>query len=163
MNKLFLSAEIQVKMKGITRPVSNALGRRTRCRRRQFWEISQRKFGSVIDERKFLTNGGTVEGVWIFCRHGDRAPSRPLCPAHLQDEEAEFWVSRLPHPDSLEAFQAFSRHFQPDVHPSNDGQFLDVRRAPFGWLTHTGIEQTRENGARLFKRYNRLGQYVDNF
>lgn len=138
--------------------ITRFLRRHAKCRRKQCWERNAGTFTGASDERELLTNGGTVEGVWIFCRHGDRAPSRPLCPAHLHDEEATFWLSRLPRPDSLEAFQAFSRRFQPDIHPSNDGQFLDVRRAPFGFLTHTGIEQTRENGARLFKRYNRHGQ-----
>jgi hypothetical protein len=110
-------------------------------------------------EHEYLTNGGTVEGAWIFSRHGDRAPSRPLCPAHMTDEEASFWNSRLPRPDSMAAFEEFSRYFPPDIHPSNDGQFLDVRRAPFGFLTHTGIQQTRENGSRLFNRYDRHGHH----
>jgi hypothetical protein len=127
-------------------------GTRTRFVRRRNW--------SSKDEVDLLTNGGTVEGVWIFCRHGDRAPSRPLCPAHLIDEEASFWRNRLPLPDSMAAFQAFSKSFSPDIHVSNQGKFLDTRRAPFGFLTHTGLQQTRENGLRLFNRYNRHGHHL---
>lgn len=114
-----------------------------------------------VNEQDYLTNKGRVEGVWIFFRHGDRAPSRPLCPSHLVEEEASFWRGKLPKPDTETAFHALSRYFPPDIHPScNDGQFLDVRRAPFGFLTDTGVEQTRENGLRLFNRYNRHGYHT---
>lgn len=101
-----------------------------------------------------------MEGVWIFFRHGDRAPSRSLSPAHMLNEEANFWISRMPRPNSFESFMEFSRYFRPEIHPSNEGKFLDARRAPFGFLTHTGVEQTRENGLRLFNRYNRHGHHL---
>lgn len=109
----------------------------------------------------YLRNKGIVEGVWIFCRHGDRAPSRPLSPPHKLEEEAEFWASRLPRPGSFLTFQEFSRYFTPDIHDdSNDEKFLDTRRYPFGFLTHKGMEQTREIGKRLFRRYNRHGHHL---
>ena len=115
------------------------------------------------DNIEYLTNGGIVEGVWIFCRHGDRAPSRPLCPPHKLEEESKFWLSRLPKPNSYEAYLKLSKNFPPKFHsmePLNDGQFLDVRRPPFGFLTHTGLQQTKENGIRLFKRYNNHGYHL---
>eukprot|EP00980_Cylindrotheca_fusiformis_P023862 scaffold11076_cov122-Cylindrotheca_fusiformis.AAC.6 len=108
-----------------------------------------------------LRNKGTVEGVWIFCRHGDRAPSRPLCPPHKIEEEANFWSSRLPRPGSFRTFQEFSRYFTPDIQDdSSEEEFLDTRRYPFGFLTHFGMEQTREIGKRLFRRYNSHGHHL---
>lgn len=104
-------------------------------------------------------NSGIIEGVWVFVRHGDRAPSRPLSPPHKVPEESEFWRRKLPRPDSMAAFQEFSRYFPPDIHPSNNGQFLDVKRAPFGFLTHAGVKQMHELGSRLFNRYNRHGYH----
>jgi hypothetical protein len=69
-----------------------------------------------------------------------------------------FWEERLPKPDVKTVFKEYSKFFPPDIHPSNNnGQFLDVRRFPFGFLTQRGLQQTRENGARLFNRYNRHG------
>jgi hypothetical protein len=114
------------------------------------------------DEENWLTNGGVVEGVWVFVRHGDRAPSRPLSPPHKQAEEGEFWRRKLPRPDSMAAFEAFSHYFPPVIHPSNKGQFLDTTRAPFGFLTHTGIKQTNELGSRLCNRYDRHGYVQQN-
>lgn len=108
----------------------------------------------------YLTNDGKVVGVWIFFRHGDRAPSRPLSAPHRLDEESMFWQDRLPTPDLRTAFGEYSRFFPPDIHSSNNnGDFLDVRRFPFGFLTQRGLLQTRENGARLFNRYNRHGHH----
>lgn len=116
----------------------------------------------VKDDVGIQTNDGIIEGVWVFVRHGDRAPSRPLSPNHKIAAEADFWRSKLPRPDSLAAFQGFSQHFPPCIHPgTNDGEFLDVRRAPFGFLTHTGVKQTNELGARLFRRYTNHG-FVQN-
>lgn len=93
----------------------------------------------------------------MFIRHGDRAPSRPLSPPQKVAEESEFWRRKLPRPDSVAVFQEFSRYFPPDIHPSNNGHFLDVKRAPFGFLTHTGVIQTHELGSRLYNRYKRHG------
>jgi len=108
-----------------------------------------------------LTNEGKVVGVWIFFRHGDRAPARPLCAPHRVEEESLFWEDRLPTPDLKTVFGEYSKFFPPKIHPSNNnGQFLDVRRFPFGFLTQRGLEQTRENGARLFNRYDRHGLHL---
>jgi hypothetical protein len=108
-------------------------------------------------EQDWVTNDGIIEGVWVFVRHGDRAPSRPLSPNHKLIEEAEFWRRKLPRPDSMAAFEELCRIFRPVIHPSNGGRFLDTSRAPFGFLTHTGIKQTCELGSRLFQRYDRHG------
>ncbi|KAG7363006.1 histidine phosphatase superfamily branch 2 protein [Nitzschia inconspicua] len=108
-------------------------------------------------EHHWPTNDGIIEGVWVFVRHGDRAPSRPLSPNHKQFEEAEYWMRKLPRPDSMAVFKGFCRIFPPVIHPSNNGQFLDTTRAPFGFLTHTGLKQTNELGTRLFQRYDRHG------
>lgn len=115
---------------------------------------------STVLKNDYRTNDGTVVGVWIFFRHGDRAPARPLSAPHRLEEESRFWQERLPKPDLKTVFKEYSRFFPPDFHPSNNnGQFLDVRRFPFGFLTQRGLQQTRENGARLFNRYNRHGHH----
>ena len=108
-----------------------------------------------------LTNEGKVLGVWIFFRHGDRAPARPLSAPHRLYEESLFWQERLPQPNLKAVFREYSKFFPPDIHPSNNnGEFLDVRRYPFGFLTQRGLQQTRENGARLFNRYDRHGHHL---
>jgi hypothetical protein len=121
----------------------------------------QRKYsaGRIIND--YLTNDGKVVGVWIFFRHGDRAPARPLSAPHRLEEESLFWQDRLPSPDLKTVFREYCKFFPPDIHPSNNnGQFLDVRRFPFGFLTQRGLQQTRENGARLFNRYDRHGLHL---
>lgn len=109
--------------------------------------------------RKSTDSGGVVEGVWIFARHGDRTPSRSLCPPDRKDEEAAFWRTKLPTPDPVTALKILSEHFPADIHPSNAGEFLDVGRRPFGFLTKVGIEQLRNNGRRFFLRYERDGNF----
>jgi len=112
------------------------------------------------DESEFLTNGGTVEGVWMFCRHGDRAPGRCLSPSHRRAEESAYWMSKLPYPDSEAAFESFSTKFPLDVRPgTNHGDFLDVKRNPYGFLTQKGIQQLQENGRKFFKRYDEHGHH----
>ncbi|GKY98459.1 hypothetical protein MPSEU_000803200 [Mayamaea pseudoterrestris] len=109
----------------------------------------------------FRTNEGVVEGVWMFIRHGDRAPSRPLCPPHRRDEEAAYWVTRLPYPDTATAFAKFSKRFPLLIQPgTNQGSFIDVHRNPFGFLTLSGLDQLRETGHRFFNRYNHHGYHL---
>jgi hypothetical protein len=131
----------------------------------RFRRNSSGAFGSKADEdpHRYLKNDGVVEGVWMFCRHGDRTPSRPLSPSHRRKEEAAYWMTRLPSPDSATAFEAYSRCFPPDIHQNtNHGQFLDVGRNPFGFLTQMGLSQLKENGHRFFHRYNHYGHHSPN-
>lgn len=108
----------------------------------------------------YRTDGGIVEGVWIFCRHGDRSPGRVLSPAHRRNEEGAFWTSRLPYPDSITAFSAYCQHYPPMIYPgTNDGEFLDTKRNPYGFLTQKGLSQLKENGHRFFNRYDSLGRH----
>lgn len=111
-------------------------------------------------EKDYLRTDGVVEGVWMFCRHGDRVPSRCLAPAHRRDEEAAYWMSKLPCPDSASAFESFSRSFPLEIHPGfNQGKFIDAVRNPFGFLTQKGLEQLNDNGHRFFDRYNKHGHH----
>jgi hypothetical protein len=106
-------------------------------------------------------NDGLVEGVWMFCRHGDRAPARCLSPRHRSDDESAFWMARLPYPDTATAFEALSKRFPVEILPgTNQGRFIDDKRNPFGFLTQTGIEQLKETGHRFFNRYNHHGHHL---
>jgi hypothetical protein len=101
----------------------------------------------------YWKDGGIIEGVWMFSRHGDRTPGRPLSPEHRRDEEAAFWLTKLPIPDSASVFEKFEKYFP--VHrarPSED--FIDTPRNPFGFLTSKGLLQLGANGKRFFQRYN---------
>lgn len=112
-----------------------------------------------LSSESIALNGGIVEGVWVFTRHGDRTPSRPLSAPHRKDEEAAFWRTTLPSPDPVAAFKILSEHFPPDIHPSNLGEFLDVHRRPFGFLTKLGVEQLHANGEKFSDRYDKLGYH----
>lgn len=103
-----------------------------------------------------------MEGVWIFCRHGDRTPCRSLSASHKEAEEAAFWTSRLPYPDAVTVFKLLSETYRPMIHPSNnDGKFFDVERKPFGFLTEHGMQQMRTNGRRFFNRYEQYGFHLE--
>jgi hypothetical protein len=65
-------------------------------------------------------------------------------------------MTKLPTPDSAAVYEQFSKVFplqlmNPDT---NNGQFIDTHRNPFGFLTRKGITQLRDNGNRFFYRYN---------
>jgi len=140
----------------VSRSTRRALVRSRRC-----WYREMASGTDSSSEKDYLTNDGTVEGVWIFCRHGDRTPSRPLSPAHRRDEEGAFWMTRLPSPDSAAAFEAFNRYFPLEIgSETNKGKFIDVARNPFGFLTQTGLDQLKENGHRFFNRYNHHGHHL---
>lgn len=133
---------------------------------------------------KYLTNGGTIEGVWIFHRHGDRAPNRYLGSDSYLERESDHWSSRIPSRegggagpylkdsflrgsgsgvDDTTAYKALSQFFPPSIHPSqNNGMFLDVDREPFGFLTWRGMDQMRGVGKRMRKRYERFGYRIEN-
>jgi len=148
-----------------------------RCiiQRRQWWcpRTSFRSWSSVSsasvsstgddnDNESILMEGGIVEGVWIFTRHGDRSPGRCLSPAHRRNEEASFWVSKLPYPDSTAAYEAYSKFYPLQVLSTNtnQGQFLDTKRNPFGFLSQTGLRQLKQSGHGYFHRYNRHAHHM---
>ena len=96
---------------------------------------------------------GTVEGVWVFHRHGDRTPARSLVAEHMQEKEATFWETKVPPIDQI-YFNAFSGAFPVTIHESNNhGQFLDTGRAPFGFLTWKGMDQMKAVGESFARRY----------
>ena len=98
-------------------------------------------------------NAGTVVGAWVFCRHGDRTPSRPLCPVHRQDDENHFWLTKLPFPSTAFAYKEFCSSFPPLIDDPS-GHFMDVHRNPGGFLTHKGLLQMQEKGRLLRERYD---------
>ena len=147
---------------------SSSSSPRNNCSRSRIFRSSRRNYRNSLsqflpytDTTNLLTNDGIVEGVWMFCRHGDRAPGRPMSPLHRRDEEASFWISKLPFPNSAAAFQALSQRFPLYILPgTNQGKFIDVTRNPFGFLTQNGLVHLKETGHRFFNRYNHHGHHL---
>ena len=106
-------------------------------------------------------NGGTVEGVWVFHRHGDRTPTRPLASrsadSRRRNSESDFWNSVIPSGRPCPVYASLSSRYPPDVHTSNGAEFLDAARDPYGFLTYRGMDQMRDAGRRCAVRYNRIG------
>lgn len=110
-------------------------------------------------DENYWTNGGIVEGIWMFSRHGDRTPARPLSPKHRQREEAAYWVTKLPVPDSKTVFENYSNHYPVKRMGEHDDSFFEVKRNPFGFLTSKGLSQLQERGRRFFNRYNKHARH----
>jgi len=105
------------------------------------------------EEEDPAKNLGTIVGAWVFCRHGDRTPSRALCPPHRVKDEAHFWLTKLPYPSTAYAYKEFCASFPPLIDDPT-GNFMDVHRNPYGFLTHKGLLQCHENGRLLRQRYD---------
>ncbi|KAL7457042.1 hypothetical protein ACHAWC_008527 [Mediolabrus comicus] len=119
---------------------------------------------TVTIDSSYLQNEGTIEGVWIFHRHGDRAPNRYLGSPAYQTVESSHWYSRIPprhaasSTSSYSHYAALSHYFPPNIHPSqNNGNYLDVNREPYGYLTYRGMDQMRCVGKRFRIRCDRYG------
>ena len=114
-----------------------------------------------MNKTDFWTNDGVVEGVWIFSRHGDRTPGRPLSPEHRRAEEAAYWMTKLPLPDTASVYERYSQHFPVELTADNGARegFMDAARNPFGFLTNKGLLQLAENGKRFFNRYNKRAHH----
>jgi hypothetical protein len=104
------------------------------------------------DLRKF--SNSTLEGIWVFHRHGDRTPNRFLLAEHRYDEEAEFWMTRVP-PTDLTHYEWLREIIPTRIHESNnEGKFLDAGRAPYGFLTWKGMNQMYDKGYQFASRYH---------
>jgi hypothetical protein len=116
--------------------------------------LSGVRFLSSASTHRNGKDWGTVEGVWVFHRHGDRTPARSLVADHMHEKEAAFWETKVP-PIDKKYFKAFCKAFPVSIHESNNqGQFLDTRKAPYGFLTWKGMDQMKAVGESLAKRYN---------
>jgi len=145
-----------LRKKLLASPSLSASRRKTssrRCRRTLAISAHNGDSASYLDPG-YLTNKGEVVGVWVFHRHGDRAPNRYLGQAHHQSAEAEHWQSRIP---DRRAHNELTNFFPARIHSSqNNGQLLDIGREPFGFLTHRGMQQMRDVGRSFRKRYDEL-------
>jgi len=110
---------------------------------------------SYASDEKYATNGGIIEGIWIFHRHGDRTPSSPLVAEHLIESDAAFWQTKLPDTSVVEAV---AHRFPKQIYSSSSEKYLDGKREPYGFLTRVGTSQMYNAGRRFFLRYNRLGK-----
>lgn len=126
--------------------------------------VSVRRFSGSLDDRDEenvdlnpvdppAKNVGRIVGAWIFCRHGDRTPSRPLCPPHRQADEAYFWLTKLPYPSTAFAYKTYCACFPPLIDDPS-GRFADVHRNPFGFVSHKGLMQMQNNGKLMRQRYD---------
>lgn len=104
----FCSIEVHMSKR---RPFSNTMMRKTKQKELQCLARRCLASSSSSWHSHQHIDGGTVQGVWIFSRHGDRSPGRCLMLAHRRNEEAAYWVSKLPYPDSTAAYQAYSQFF----------------------------------------------------
>ena len=60
-----------------------------------------------------------VEGVWIFHRHGDRSPGRPLVAEHMYEAESQFWRTKIP-PTDRSYYHAMCEKYPTNIHESNN-------------------------------------------
>jgi len=105
--------------------------------------------------RGFSSRKEEVIGVWIFHRHGDRTPGRPLVADNCIKEESAFWETKIPPLDRTH-YNLLSKKFPVKIHPNNNGgKFLDADsgRQPYGFLTWKGMQQLYEIGQKLSERY----------
>jgi len=125
------------------------------ARSRRVSELRVRNLSGYSINEKYGTNGGSIEGIWIFHRHGDRTPSSPLCSDHLIEEEAAFWRSKLPNDSSVEEV---AKRFPKKIHSDSIEGYLDGKQEPYGFLTRVGTSQMYNTGRRFSLRYHRLGR-----
>ena len=124
------------------------------------WPAAGRRRSLRSHRRQLSGSGeaaaGTVEGVFVFHRHGDRSPAKRLVGDSYADAEEEYWRSRVPPGPSLH--DALSALYPAEIHLSNNaGKFFDTRREPYGFLTWAGMEQMRLSGRRCAQRYMHHG------
>lgn len=96
-----------------------------------------------------------IIGVWIFHRHGDRTPAKPLAEDSYRDQEAAFWHTKVPPVDRTH-YEMMSERFPATIHPENNGgNFLDAVSGsePYGFLTWKGMQQLFVRGRIVGKRY----------
>jgi len=141
-------------------PIVQRVSTYKNLRRRRYHNTSSILYSNATEnDNDPLTNGGTVVGVWLFHRHGDRAPNRYLGDPQYIQNEAEHWYSRIP---TREAHANLSQYYPPDVHPSqNNGKYQDVNRKPFGFLTYRGMRKMRNVGAKFRQRIERYGHTIN--
>jgi len=104
----------------------------------------------------------STRGVFVFVRHGDRTPCRPLCSEQKKEDEKTLWKTKLP---SKEIVAEVSSRFPVSFHSEAPKNYIDTGRYPFGHLTHTGALQMREQGKLIKLRYNGCNDddFLDNW
>ena len=113
------------------------------------------RFYSHHEPVGILSNDEVIEGVWIFHRHGDRSPGRPLIAEQMQEQEAQFWRTKIP-PIDRSYYHALKDRIPTKINENNnDGKFLDADngREPYGFLTFKGMNQMHNTGAMISRRY----------
>jgi len=128
------------------------------------------------------TSNETIEGVWMFHRHGDRTPARSIVADHMRNTEAAYWETKIP-PIDRSYYEALSQRFpvrfqkrrregggnindddddDDDVDVDDDNEveeedgFLDAGKEPYGFLTWKGMDQMYNVGKQIQTRYARL-------
>lgn len=118
--------------------------------------LSNKNHTTVLQNRNITTsspdNEETIEGVFIFHRHGDRSPARCLVASHMQDAEASFWEKQIP-PLDRSFYHGFCDKFTTSIHSSLPA-FLDAKREPFGSLSYKGMNQMKDVGKQMATRYH---------
>ncbi len=112
-----------------------------------------------------ISNNEEIEGVWVFHRHGDRSPGRPLIAEHMYEQESQFWRSKIP-PLDRSFYNALKDKIPTRIHKSNnDGKFLDADsgREPYGFLTWKGMDQMYNTGKTISQRYSQSNLIAQDF
>lgn len=127
----------------------------THCNSRRFYSIQSTSLNNITDSsvKNSTTKDGSVEGIWIFHRHGDRTPSCPLCAEGFRENEASFWRTKLP---DTAVVEDVAHRFPKLTHSSDDVEYLDGKKFPYGFLTRVGASQMYNAGRSFAVRYNRL-------
>jgi len=133
-------------------PSAFYVGRRARSLSQIERPFSDQKNAPKHSYERYAANGGTIEGVWVFHRHGDRAPSTPLCFQEDIETESNFWKAKLPPSALMDDLEA---KFPLKLHKSWGNTHLDSPRYPWGALTMLGAMQMHHVGDKFYHRYTR--------
>lgn len=134
-------------------------GRRRRCAS----DICTRQ-SSIATSTSTATEEETIEAVFVFHRHGDRTPGKPLVEEKFEEEESAFWRTKIPpfsyHKVLCERFPVVRSKRDDASGDRNDSSnnstsFLDASggNESYGFLTWKGMHQMYHNGVSMAHRY----------
>ena len=131
-------------------------------RRRCAPNILCRRQSSISPSASEINEEETVEAVFVFHRHGDRTPGKPLVEETFVEEESAFWRTKIPpfsyHKVLCEQFpvkRGKDDDKSGDSSSNNSTSFQDTAggNESYGFLTWKGMHQMYHNGVFMAHRY----------